>query len=151
MLINGVKVYLAHQVDDFCFAFTNLDTINKIIIKLQSNGIRICIVNKGTFNGADVTEYSETVKVYATSYINKLGSKIGTHLISIKLPKQVCTNSQLRTMTTNRNVLSDHKLCKLELKYGFKYRTATGMILFAYVLCHLDISFLIIILSKYNH
>ena len=54
-------------------------------------------------------------------------------------------------MTTDRNVLSDHELRELELKYGFKYRTATGMILFAYILCRLDIGFLIIILSKYNH
>ena len=115
--INGIKVYLARQVDDFRFTSTNLDTINQIIIKLQLNGARICIVNQGTFNGADFTEYSETVKVYATSYINKLDSKIGTHLTSIKLLKQVCTDSQLHTMTINCNVLSDHELRELELKY----------------------------------
>ena len=54
-------------------------------------------------------------------------------------------------MITNRAVLSDTELHELEGKYGFKYRTATGMLLFPYVLCHLDIGFLVIILSKYNY
>ena len=40
---------------------------------------------------------------------------------------------------------------ELETKYGFKYWTATSMLLFACVLCYLDIGFLVIILSKYNH
>ena len=108
-------------------------------------------MDQGTFNSADTTEYSDTIKVHAISYINKLDSKIGKHLSTIKLPKQVCTDTQLRSMTTERNVLLDHELRKLKLKYGFKYCAATGMILFAYVLCRLDIGFLIIILSKYNH
>ena len=40
---------------------------------------------------------------------------------------------------------------KLDTKYGFKYQTATGMLLFACVLCCLDIDFLVITLSKYNY
>ena len=103
------------------------------------------------FNGADITEYRDTIKVHATSYITKLESKIGHHLQTIKLPKQICTDSQLKAMTTHRAILSDNELHELEVKYGFKYRTATGMLLFAYVLCRLDIGFLVIILSKYNH
>ena len=44
------------------------------------------------YNGTNIIEYSKTIKVYATSYINKLDSKIGKYLVSIKLSKQVCTN-----------------------------------------------------------
>ena len=91
--INGVKVYLACQVDDFRFLSTDLDIIKHIITILQFNGVRIHIVDQGTFNGADITEYSDTIKVHATSYINKLNNKIGKHLTIIKLPKQVCTDS----------------------------------------------------------
>ena len=91
--IKEVKVYLAHQVDNFRFVSNDMDIIKHIIATLQSNGVCTRIVDQGTFNGANITECSDTIKVHATSYINKLDSKIGKHLSNIKLPKQVCTNS----------------------------------------------------------
>ena len=78
-IINTHKVYLARQVDDFRFASTDLQTIKEIITTLQSNGVRIRIVDQSTFNGADITEYQDTIKIHATNYINKLESKIGMH------------------------------------------------------------------------
>ena len=54
-------------------------------------------------------------------------------------------------MTIDHIVLSDKEIKELELKFGFKYHTATGMILFACVLYYLDTGFLIIVLWKYNY
>ena len=150
-VIDGYKVYLARQVDDFRFACASQKIIKQIIITLQENYVRIKIVDSSRFNGADITEYKEAIKVHATTYINKVKAKIGNQLKTIRLPKQICTDSQLRSMTSDLSVLSDKEMQELDTKYGFKYRTATGMLLFAYVLCRLDIGFLVITLSKYNH
>ena len=79
-IINTYKVYLVRQADDFYFASTDLQTINKIITTLQSNGVRIRMVDQSTFNRAEITEYQDTIKIHATSYTNILESKIGYHL-----------------------------------------------------------------------
>ena len=150
-IINEHKIFLARQVDDFRFASADLSTLEQIITTLQSNCVRIRIVDQSTFNSVDVTEFKDTVKVHAISNITKMEKKIGHHLQNVKLPKQICTDPQLRSMTTDRLVLSDKETKELEVKFGFKYRTAAGMILFTCVLYRLDIGFLAIILSKYNH
>ena len=66
---------------------------------MQSNQVLIRTVDQGNFNSADITEYSNTIKVHTASYITKLDNKIDQYLISNKLPKQVYTDSQLRSMT----------------------------------------------------
>ena len=89
--------------------------------------------------------------MHTVTYINKVKAKIGYQLNNTRLLKQVCTDSQLCSIISDLPILLDKEMCKLDTKYGFKYRTATGMLLFACVLCHLDIGFLVITLSKYNH
>ena len=77
-------------------------------------------------------------------YIKKVGNKISRKIMNIRTRKQVYLEEQVKEITQDKEILSTKEITKIEEKYGYKYKTATGMILFAYMLYRLDIGFLLV-------
>ena len=65
--------------------------------------------------------------------------------------KQIHTEQEIKVITEDKNALLNTEQKKLKTKYRFKYHTVIGILLCTSILCYLDISFLIVGLSKYNY
>ncbi len=150
----GKSIYFLRQVDDFAVACEDKETAQHVI-KAINDKMTISVKDLGLidrFNGVDITQRREYIKLHNTTYINKL---IAHHpwLDNITPPPNFpipmspdnCFRHDLETAVSATE--SERK--KLEKQYGFKYRQGIGEILYAMVTCRPDIAFAIVKLSQY--
>ena len=152
----GEKVYLLRQVDDFAVACKHASTAEKIwsLIdeKLKCNLKREGIIKR--FNGIDVTQTANYNKLSVTTYIEKLirnhkwtdEANKGTYKIPMKADKDYIQEFDTSTGPTDLT----EKL-QLEKDMGFKFRAATGELIFAMVTCRPEISNAVIKLTQFNN
>ena len=146
-------VLLCKQVDDFQIAAADKKTIDAVISAI---GGRVRFIgNKDLmtrFNGANFIQSRDYIKIHCLSFIDKILSSHGWNTpgkddgkpIEPLHPDAV---KELETIS-GPTVLED-KLT-LEKEAGFGYRKAIGELLYAYVLCRLDIGYAMAELSKFS-
>ena len=158
--IDNEEVYLMRQVDDFAVASKNIHTSNKVIDMISSH-LSVPMHHLGIidrFNGVDVLQTKDFVKVYNKTYIDKIlegydwtatENKIHTHPIPMRddMPFMNRLDTEL-----GPNIHDDPKgYATVEKENGFKYRKALGELLFCMVTCRPDISFPVIKLAKFSN
>ena len=151
-------VYLIRQVDDFAVASKHVHISNKIIQEISTH-LSVPMHQLGIierFNGVDVMQTKDYIKVYNKTYIKKVlagydwthkESKSHKHPIPMRddAPYMNRIDTEL-----GPNIQTDPKgYAKLEKENGFKYRKALGELLFCMVTCRPDISFPVIKLAKF--
>ena len=150
------SLYLLRQVDDFAFAcddvktatlfWDELDTYLKAPLKREKGRIT-------RHNGIDILQSEDGIKIYAETYLNKiLATKSFDMTITQNKPLPMSSDKDISTkleMTIGPDDAAEQ--IKLQQETGFKYRNATGELIFAMVTCRADIAFPVMKLSQYNN
>ena len=145
------------QVDDFAVASTN-DDINMAIIQAIDKEMEIDIKDLGRmtrYNGVDVTQTKEFIKLSNETYIDKILEDHAWLLhddhIAAKPSPIKSERDYSRQLETATPPSTESEERKLQLEMGFNYRQAIGKLIYLMVTCHPDISFPLIKLSQYSN
>ena len=152
----GKTVLFLRQVDDFAVACEDKSTADKVI-KCINDKMTINVKSLGTisrFNGIDVEQAREYIKIYNRTYIDKMLLKHHwirkepdhTHTFPTPMISEPSYQRKLETAETP----TEKEIAQLEKKHGFGYRQAIGELIYALVTCRPDISFPVIKLSQYS-
>ena len=148
-------IYLLRQVDDFAIAcddketafgyWDELDTHLKEPLKRESGLLH-------RHNGIDIEQSSHGIKMYCQTYLQKI-LKTKTFNMQCTKNKPIPMESEskfIQQMETDigPNDPTEHQ--DLETSVGFKYRNATGELIFAMITCRADIAFPVIKLTQFN-
>ena len=143
-------------MDDFAVACADRK-MSKEIIEDINNQMTIEIKELGLldrFNGTDIDQTREYIKLHNTTYINKIIShhpwlqSKQEHIHTLPLPMRA-DPPYLRELETAEPAQDDERNL-LEKEYHFKYRQGIGEIIYAMVTCRPDISFPVIKLAQYS-
>ena len=149
------EIFLLRQVDDFAVACDSQRTAENVWdaldeylsepLKRESSYVK-------RHNGIDIDQTKWFIKVHCQTYIEKIckSKSFSFDNIHSKPIPLSADNAFMSKLETSGSV--DATLIKqLEDKYGFKYRTATGELIFAMVTCRPDIGFAVMKLSQFNN
>ena len=152
----GKIVLFLRQVDDFAVACQDEQTSKGVIADIDSQ-MTVDIKHLGIldrFNGVDILQTREYVKLHNNTYIQKI---INNHdwlkndnIALGEYPIPMDPEPEYRKRLETDEPANDKERIKLEKEYGFKYRQGVGEILFAMVTCRPDICFPIVKLSQYS-
>jgi len=160
----GKKVLLVHQVDDFAVGCCQESTTNSVYSDI---GAKLTLHNEAeapfeylglvdSFDGYDVLQTHDYIKLCAKSYIRRLLKAHGwdnpSPRESSNKPKPPLHESDIANLFNLAagpvENTPEHKT--LEAEQGFEHRSVLGEILFAYVLCRPDIGYAVTTLAKFS-
>ena len=166
--IDGEEVLVCRQVDDFASGAANRRAAERFMEIVQSHvkaefvgmGIELPEGRYQRFNGIDVFQTRDYVKLSAESYIDRMLQTHGwdDEKHSHRNPKRaeqskvVPLNPAIanRLMTLEgpkENTIEAKELAKGN---GFSYRNVIGELIYAYVICRLDIGYAICFLARFS-
>ena len=152
----GKKILFLRQVDDFAVACEDKETALRVIKEINDKmTIEVKQLGQITrFNGIDILQTRDYVKLSNQTYINKIVSKHPwikdmTPLHATK-PIPINPDPKFQRQLELCEPASPAELQQLERKYKFKYRQAIGEMIYAMVTCRPDLSYTIIKLSQYS-
>ena len=151
----GEEVFLLRQVDDFALGCDSEETAEKIW-KLIDQEMSAPLKREGLlkrFNGIDIEQTKDFIRVSCHTYISKILQKKPFDLTctSNKPTPMSPDNDFIRKLDTSVGPTNDADKQQLQQEMQFKYRNATGELLFAMVTCRPDISNAIIKLTQFNN
>ena len=148
-------IYLLRQVDDFAVAcddkatatkcWDEMDTYLKEPLKRESGLI-------SRHNGIDILQSKHGIKMSCQTYLTKI-LQTKTFDMTIAQHKPLPLNSDKKyilSLETDVGSTDPQMQQKIENTAGFKYRNATGELIFAMITCRADIAFPVIKLTQYN-
>jgi Reverse transcriptase (RNA-dependent DNA polymerase) len=153
--INGFQVLLCRQVDHLAIACADEATAKWVIAQI---GAQVEVTDGGlltTFNGVDITQTTDYIKVSCASYIGRLlkahqwdqpnvNEADSEHLDP--LPETLS-----RAIDTDTGPPSGTPAAAdLEKQFGFSYRSVLGELLYAYVAGRLDIGYAMGSLARHS-
>ena len=152
--IDGELLLVCRQVDDFAIAVKNPKTADILINKINE-----CVTtqNKGLgtkYNGVDLLQTRDYIKISCESFIDRVlqthgwdkSSPIdkGRHDI---VPVSTESVDKLQMLKGPAEGSADHKNLKREI--GFSYCQVLGELIYAYIICRLDIGYAVVLLSRF--
>lgn len=160
-VVDGVRVLLLRQVDDFALAAPSEDVAKRIYDAL---GKRLQLPGEDTvpftylgllddYNGLTVNQYSTCTKLSCELYIDRI---MKTHGWDTSSPDSVSLASPLPTDAINSMYAEvgptegSPEHTRLVEKHGYAYRTLLGELLYAYITCRPDIGYAAVTLSKFS-
>jgi hypothetical protein len=152
--VDGGPILLLGQVDDFSIASTNpahCEKVRKDIEERMQNPLNDLGVIK-RFNGIDILQARDFVKISCETYIDKIVSHHGwQHKVAFNQPIPMRADSEsLRKLKLSKGPDDPADAHQLEADMGFSYRQAIGELIFTMTVGHIDISYPIIKLSQYS-
>ena len=148
------KIMILRQVDDFIISGPT-----EMICQQVQNDIQrkmTCTLNDlgiiKRFNGVDILQSQEYIKLSCHTYINKIISHHEwKNLKAAKQPVPMRTDSKfLAEIETTQGPTSTKEQKRLEQDMQFSYRQAIGELIFAMTVCRADIAPAVIKLSQYS-
>ena len=159
--IDGHEILVCRQVDDFAAGSSSkeggqlfIDTIRKYVAaEFAGMGIETKQGVYQLFNGIDINQTKGYIKIGCESYIDRVlkthgwdePSKIEPHTIVPLYPSIVDG-----LMTVEGPPEKSPAARELERKNGFSYRNLLGELIYAYVICRIDIGFAVCFLSRFS-
>ena len=160
--IDGEHVLVCHQVDDSAIASVSPTAAEKLIAVINAHATT---ESKGTgvldsqglgirYNGIDVHQIRDYIKLSYETYIDhvlqthgwdKPGARETDRFDSIPMTPDSAT--ALVQLTGPSEDTQEHR--DLETEAGFGYRQVLGELVYAYVVCRLDIAFAVTLLSRF--
>jgi hypothetical protein len=156
--IAGNRVIFKQQVDDFAIAAPNKRTAN-ILLDMIHNQLKILLKGQGLldmFNGIDVIQTRDYVKIDCHTYIDKFCEKyLDTWLKKVPLtktrPTPLPTNATWIKKFNAAVGLSDpNEQSALATKMQIKYKAGVGKLIWAMTTCCPDIAFTSVKLLQLN-
>ena len=151
----GKRVLFLRQVDDFAIACETQEIANMVVTDINSK-MTIDVKHLGLitrYNGVDVEQRREYIKIHSTTYIDKLISQHKwlqndtEHSHSFPLPMNPDNKYQHRLETATP--MTKQQKADLEQTLQFTYRQGVGELIYAMITSRPDISYAIIKLSQY--
>ena len=161
--IDGELVLVCRQVDDFAIASESRAAAEKFIgvinshVTTSSLGIGSPTDNGITarYNGIDVHQTRDYIKLNCETYLDRV---LQTHGWDQPSPRESDRFDQVPITQDSVNGLStlvgppestpEHRA--IERQAGFSYRQVLGEIIYAYVICRVDIGFAAVFLSRFS-
>ena len=99
-IINNKEVLLARQVDAFRFAAENKETVDQVLQLLKNDGVHVDYVDQPQFNGLDIDERREYVRLHFENYMQKSIEKLDfkAHLNYAKLQNFPITDAIVKDL-----------------------------------------------------
>jgi Reverse transcriptase (RNA-dependent DNA polymerase) len=153
--LDGFRILICRQVDDLAIACTDAATAQKLIKLI---GQKVDLTGDSlltTFNGIDVDQTRDYVKISCTSYIQRL---LESHMWDTGFPNE-STRPNIEPLPQSLLLQFDKETGPpehspaadaLSTKHGFGYRNVLGELIYAYVTCRLDIGYAITKLAQYS-
>ena len=150
-LINGSRVLLLRQVDDFAVA-TVSEQVASTVFDLNDEHLTIPLKRLGLvslFNGIDVTQTQHYIKLSCKSYIEKICEKyldgwLGKHHMPTRPTPLPNSESFMKSFLSAVGDNSDKAQETLEREMGIKYRNGLGELIYALVTCRPDLSYAVV-------
>ena len=160
--IDGEKVLLLRQVDDFALACKREELAKKIYASI---GKRLQLPTEDSapftylglltsYNGVDIAQCRDSITIHCENYISRVLKAHGWLTEDEKETRStrpVPLRPELSPAifkTAGPPEGSAEYAAKAE-EHGFSYRTVLGELLYAYVICRLDIGYAVTTLSKF--
>ena len=106
------------------------------------------------FNGIDILQTKHYIKLYNTTYINKISSNHQWLYEEVKqmheFPLPMNADNDYKRKLETSEPLTEIELKTYEKEMGFAYRQAIGELIYAMVTCRPDIAFPVIKLAQYS-
>jgi hypothetical protein len=127
-------------------------SIVKDFVSELSKHLKVTIGEKPSthYNGLDILQTKEGIKISCKMYINKLKDAHGWNEVSTKPLEPIDPNKVKELESTKGPPIESPKGKALHKKNGFNYRAVMGEIVYAYVTCRPDYAFAISLLSRFN-
>ena len=151
-LVNGQRVLLLRQVDDFAVAAASESIITSQVFDLIDNHLTIPLKRLGLitlFNGLDITQTKDYVKISCKTYIERICEKyldswMNKHHMSTRPTPLPQAESFLKSFLSATGDPSTAVQDKLSNDMGIKYRNGLGELIYALVTCRPDISYAVV-------
>ena len=158
--LDGHELLVCRQVDDFAAGSPTelgtrvfIETIRKFVAaEFNAMGIK---TDQGTyerFNGMDVYQTRDYIKIGCETYIDRVLETHGWASPTHKDPENLVPlrpEIQERLMKLQGPDEKSPESAVLVKKHGFSYRNLLGELVYAFVICRLDIGFAICFLARF--
>jgi hypothetical protein len=156
-IIQGQRVLFMRQVDDFAVAAPS-ETIANIVFDMIDDKLTFAMKRMGLvtlFNGLDIQQTADYIKISCTTYIDKIMPKhLTTWLSDHNIPSRPTPLPSNKTfMTSFLNAKGDPDptvQSKLSKEMKISYRSAIGELIYAMTTCRPDISYATVRASQYS-
>ena len=153
--IDGELVLICRQVDDFAFATKNPAVADKLIARLNKF---VTVESEGVgskFNGIELDQTQDFLRLHCTSYIERVLQSHGWEQPAAResdrhdsVPMRPEDSARLQGLEGPAEGTAEHRLLAAEMKFG--YRQLLGELLYAYLVCRLDIGYAVATLSRFS-
>ena len=149
-------IYMLRQVDDFAIACDKQSTAIHYWDCLDKYLKEPLKREKGLMtrhNGIDIVQTQDAITLHCATYLKKIMS---SKTFDMTLPKDkpipmLSDNAYMRMLESTKGPQDTETKRSFEHTNGFKYRNATGELIFAMIICRPDISFPVLKLSQFNN
>ena len=152
----GATVYICRQVDDLAISAPSIDIGQQLIaaigehVQLAGNSILT------KFNGVQVEQSSSYIRIHCTDYIDRLVDRHGWATPSFDSgtlnAREPMTQSISKKIDVDIGPPEHSPEGQLIAQHaGFAYRHLLGALIYAYVVCRVDIGFALTKLSQHSH
>jgi hypothetical protein len=142
---------ICRQVDDMLLAGGDISIIRDFASELSKH-LKVTVGEKPSthYNGLDILQTSEGIKISCQTYIKKLQQAHGWNDVSTKSLEPIDPNKVKELESTEGPPIDSPEGKALRKKNGFNYRAVMGEIVYAYVTCRPDYAFAVSLLSRFN-
>lgn len=150
-LIDGHRVLLLRQVDDFAVAAATKSVTSRVFDYIDDH-LTIPLKRLGLvtlFNGLDITQTRHYIKISCKTYIERICEKyldgwMNKHHMSNRPTPLPQTDSFLKSFLSATGDPSAPVQDKLSNEMGIKYRNGLGELIYALVTCRPEISYAVV-------
>ncbi len=159
--IDGKEVLVCRQVDDFAAGSADLKTAELFISKIREH-VRYEFAGMGIetkegvyqrYNGIDVTQTRDYIKVGCETYIDRVLMSHGWDSPKVQDPTNpvpISPETATRLMTLEGPPEKTPEAKALAIEEGFSYRNVLGELIYAYVIARLDIGYAVCLLARFS-
>jgi hypothetical protein len=158
--IDDKEVLICRQVDDFAVGAASKDTVESFFTSLRSHveteyhamGMPCEQGVYERYNGIDIIQTRDYVKIGCESYIDRM---MMTHGWDSPTRKDSPRSTPITSDVANRLMLLEGppeksaEAKQISIKAGFSYRNVLGELIYAYVICRLDIGYSVCFLARF--
>ena len=145
---------MSRQIDDMLFAVHSKDefdiAVNELKLHMDIEGEKELATH---YNGIEIEQRREYIGIKVAVYIEKLCDNHGWKNMNFSKskPSAPLTEAMAKTIIASGKgpLLKSAEGLKLEEKKGFGYRVLLGELIFACVVCRLDIAYSLSLLARY--
>jgi hypothetical protein len=147
----GKQILICRQIDDMLIAGEDMTVLKDFASELSKH-LKITVGDKPSthYNGIDILQAREGIKISCATYIRKLQKAHGWNEVSNKLLEPIDPKMVKELESTEGPHIDSKEGKELRKRNGFNYRGVVGEIVYASITARTDYTFAVSILSRFN-